>query len=325
MAAMMQAVIDRGITTENAAAFQTMCDTMLKLRSLDAKEAFMASKAALLADLPHINATRAVMNKADRGGGIRYKYAPYDEILATLKPYLKKHGFSVSFGQRVETDGKRLTALCHVSHIGGHTETNEFSVRTSAPMGCSDAQADGATMSYAQRYALLAAFAIAVDTDTDARIEGATITPEEARKLKADFEAAELPPVAAAAFWKLAAATEFANIREGKLSVLRKVLAGKIKAQPAASDNPADGTTGGETGAAAAKAAVPAPVKALTPKQQLLAWAMKTAKSKDDAALKDTVRQEYKKRFGDWPADPMTDKEIAKLLAELAEREPGGE
>jgi len=92
-------------------------------------------------------------------------------------------------------------------------------------------------MTYAQRYALLAAFGIAVDKDTDARMEGATISAKEVRELRDGVEATK---ISVPTFLKLAGAQVFASIREGKLDVLRKVIADArartAKAEPPAPD-----------------------------------------------------------------------------------------
>ncbi|HUU89890.1 MAG TPA: ERF family protein [Phycisphaerae bacterium] len=177
----LRAMNEKGLTAESAAAFDKMCDTALKMDAVQAKKAYTAARAALQADLPHVIATKMIPGN---DGTTRSVYAPFEDVMRTIKPHLVKHGFSVSFNGRVEPDGKRLTAICTVAHVGGHSESNEFSVRVSAPPKCSDAQADGSTMSYAQRYVLLAALAIAVDKDTDARLDGAAITPAQAIELE---------------------------------------------------------------------------------------------------------------------------------------------
>jgi hypothetical protein len=243
--------IARGqLTPESAATAEKMADLMLKLKAVDAREAYFAAKAALQAELPRVEATKSIPNK---DGTVRSRYAPYDEIMAAIRPFLVRHGFSVSFDARLESDGRRLTAICIVSHVGGHSERNEFAVRTSAPPGCSDAQADGSTMSYAQRYALLAAFGIAVAKDTDARIEGGSVTPEVAEELEAavaetgsnrelflKFAGVDvtkilgLPEAGREAAWHAA----FRAIPEGRVDELRRELARKRAAKEAKGDRP---------------------------------------------------------------------------------------
>jgi len=222
---MMQAMIEKGVTAENAEAFKIMCQTVREIASDNARREFFSAMAALQAELPNVMATKSIPGK---DGMIRSTFAPRDEIMAVLKPCLVKYGFSVSFDGRVEPDGKRLTAICIVAHVGGHSETREFSVRVSAPPGCSDAQADGSTITYAQRYALCSAFNIVIDHDTDARIEGGTVSAEVAKELE---EAVDATKSDKAAFLKFAEARSFADIREAKVGVLREALAKKAAKQ----------------------------------------------------------------------------------------------
>jgi hypothetical protein len=222
--ALIEKMIEGGLTAENAAAFQTLCTTAKEMKADAAREAFFFAKAALQAEMPHVAATKAIV---DDKGRTRARWAPYEEVMQTIQPFLVKHGFSVSFDCRIDAEGKRMTAICIVSHVRGHSERNEFSVHTSAPPGCSPAQGDGSTMTYAQRYALLAAFGIAVDKDNDARMEGATIDPETARELRDGLRDCGWTEVQKAGFWQTAGvkAGDFTAIREGKVTALRQALA----------------------------------------------------------------------------------------------------
>jgi hypothetical protein len=150
--------------------------------------------------------------------------------MAVVQPFLIKHGFSVSFTSRI-VDDKRMAVICTLTHIGGHSENNEFAVRmSSGPPGCSDAQADGSNHSYARRYALCDALNITIDKDSDARMEGAIIDGETARQLQEEARAAGIVgEEKVAIFLALAGADSFAEIREGRVAMLREVLADRIK------------------------------------------------------------------------------------------------
>lgn len=145
-----------------------------------ARRAFAEDFAALQADLPIVAADSVI---PDKYGNVRSTYPKYETIMGAVKPVLSRHGFSVSFTTRREED--RCIAVCTLRHRGGHSEVNEFAARTgSGPPRSSEAQADGAVATYAKRYALCDALNIAVDHDTDARKEGATITQDEADDLR---------------------------------------------------------------------------------------------------------------------------------------------
>lgn len=227
---MLEAITHGGVTTDNAAALEKMMDLYLKVEAVNARKAFAEAKAALQADIPHIVATKPVPN---RDGSIRYCYAPYQSIMREVEPFLAKHGFSISFGQKVEE--KRLTAICTLTHIGGHEACNEFAVRVGqGPPSSSEAQADGAASTYAKRFALCNCLNITVDMpDDDARRQGDVITAAQAadleRRLKAVNGNVE-------SFLRLADAESFTDIRSDKYAMLDAALTKKARSstiQPA--------------------------------------------------------------------------------------------
>lgn len=293
-------LIRTGVTPENAAALERVCNLYKDMNAFEAKKAFAVAKAALQAELPNVMATKAIPGK---DGHIRSVFAPYEEIMATVGPHLVKHGFSVSFTIRVDDGGKRLCAVCNLSHIGGHGEANEFSVRVgSGPPGCSEAQADGAARSYARRGALCDALNIIVDKDTDARLEGAAISADEARELQEGVRRAGLHE---ATFLKLAAANSFATIREGKLPILRKVIAEAVRREPAGS--PAESPSG----LAAAKQVLIADVTKLR-------FDLGIGEGKDALATPEFLRKVARLVLGKKTADSLAD--VDAMRAAILER-----
>ena len=222
IAAMLQTIVEGGVTAENADALEKVCDLYLKMEANGAAKDFAAAKCLLQSELPTVMATKSIPSKT---GEIRSVFAPYEEIMGVVGPYLTKHGFSVSFTMKAESG--RMEAVCTLTHSGGHSASNSFSVRVgSGPPGCSEAQSDGSARSYARRGALCDCLNIVVDKDTDARLEGACITAEQARDLESRAHAAG---IAEAAFLRLAGAASFATIREHKVPVLEQVLRNKTK------------------------------------------------------------------------------------------------
>lgn len=180
IAAVLNSVVEKGITTENAATMRELFDLYERMENRGAKQAFAAAMAALQAELPRVTANRFI---PDSSGGVRSRFADYGAIMEAIEPFLTKHGFSVSF--TIKYDGPRLIAVCRMRHIGGHEEANEFGVRIgSGPPKASEAQADGAARSYARRGALCDALNIVVDHDDDARTRGSPISAELAANLR---------------------------------------------------------------------------------------------------------------------------------------------
>lgn len=214
-------MVDRGVTSENVAAFSQLCDLKFKMEDRDAKKEFSAAFAELQSETGKIPATRGV---PDNEGRIRYHFAPYEDLMDVVQPLLSRHGFSMGFNTR-DGDGK-VTAICRLRHKGGHSEDNEFTVRLSPPPKTSAAQADGATFSYAKRFALIQCLNLVtkgMDTEDDARNEGdgETINFKQAAELKqwAETVDADIPAMLA---W--AKADSFESIPASKYDALCALL-----------------------------------------------------------------------------------------------------
>jgi hypothetical protein len=195
-------------------------DMIERLVKMDAERKFAAAFVALQADMPKVKATQAIPNN---DGSVRSRFAPYEEIMEQVAPYLKKHGFTVSYS----TDYKegRLIKTITLTHVGGHSRSNQFAVRIgSGPPKASEAQADGAASTYCKRFALCDALNIVIDVDTDARIEGGTITPQQADELERRVAETNSNK---AAFLKLAGAATYAEIPAAKYDLLDEMLAKK--------------------------------------------------------------------------------------------------
>ncbi len=223
VAHMLQAVIQQGVTEQNVAALERLCGLYERMQSAEAEKQFAAAFVALQAEMPKVNATKAVPNN---DGTVRYKFAPFEELMRQIAPMLQKHGFTVSFGNRYEDN--RLVETCTLQHIGGHKRSNDFAVRIgSGPPKASESQADGAAATYAKRFALTDALNIVVEhLDNDARIEGAAITLEQARSLR---ERVLATGSSVDLFLKFAGATDFDSISATRYWMLDASLKKKEK------------------------------------------------------------------------------------------------
>ncbi len=219
---MMQAMIDKGVTQENVAAFTELVKLSEHMEDRNAKREFATDFMAMQAELPKVQATKII---PDRNGAMRSSFAPFEEIDSQLKPIALRFGFTYSFSEGAFQQGK-ITKICTVLHRGGHERSNPFSVRIGqGPPGCSESQADGSAHSYAKRGALCDAFNIVVHgIDNDARMEGNVNTPvssnqaaELERRVK---ETNSITP----AFLKLAGAKSFAEIPAVKYDMLDQLL-----------------------------------------------------------------------------------------------------
>ncbi len=213
-------------TPETVEVVKGMMDLYERNEKRIAEMAFAEALTALQGETANVQATKAVDQKPD--GTVRYRFAPYEEIMRTVKPILTRHGFSITFD--TESNGDRLTSICTLMHKSGHARQNRFAVRYGKPPGSSDAQGDMSTKSYAKRGALCDALNIVVDHDDDARMIGQPIgealaldLQSRVRKVGADEDA----------FLKYAGADCYTSISDERWPVLDELLKRKEAAKAA--------------------------------------------------------------------------------------------
>jgi hypothetical protein len=215
VAMMLAGVLEKGITPENAAAAGELMKLYERMEDRKAERDFAVAFVALQAEMQNVRATRAVPGN---DGGVRYHFAPFEEIMAEVGPRLKAHGFTVTFS--TDFGEGRLIKICRLQHVGGHSKENKFAVRVGqGPPKASECQADGAASTYAKRFALCDALCIVIDKDTDAdpRAEGKAITAEQAASLRERVRATASDETA---FLKFAGSHTYEAIMSGKYAVL---------------------------------------------------------------------------------------------------------
>lgn len=220
VALMLQEVIRGGITTDNVAALEKMCDLYERMEAKKAERDFANDFNALMSEMPRIDATKPVPNN---DGTVRYHFAPLEEIDKQLRPLALKHGFTYSFAEGEHSEG-RITKMCIVQHSSGHKKENRFTVRISAPPKSNDSQADSSTHSYAKRGALCDAFGIIIDHDDDARMIGKLIGTALAEDLQARVKACGADEEA---FLKFAGAAHYEAISDDRYDALDAMLTRK--------------------------------------------------------------------------------------------------
>lgn len=223
LAMVVRGVTEKGLTAENAQVMEKLMGLYERAEARQAEKDFNTAFVRLQDVMPKVNATVAVHCK---DGSDKYKFAPLENIIAEVGPCLKECGFSFSFSQKPDNDG--LIEIFTLRHVGGHSHSNEFRVRTgSGPPGCSITQADGAASQYARRYAFCDGLGIVIShIDRDATADGAFITREQAEKLA---ERVNLTNSDRAMFLKLAGAESFFEIRAAKYDLLDELLTKKEK------------------------------------------------------------------------------------------------
>lgn len=184
VAKMLEAVLEKGLTQDNVGAVERLVELYERMQAKDAEKQFASAFVALQSEMPAIQASKSV---PDKFGNIKYKFAPYEAIMETVRPLLQKHGFTLTFSMTYNEG--RVVQSCTLMHVGGHSRTNQFMARIgSGPPGSSEAQGDGAASTYAKRFALCNALNIITEQDTDgkddARSDGEPISKDKAAYLR---------------------------------------------------------------------------------------------------------------------------------------------
>lgn len=229
---MLAAFIERGITADNVSAFGQLCELREKMEAREAERAFAAAFVELQRDIPRVKATKIVMNKD--GNTIRYRFAPFEEILLQTQPMLSEHGFSISFNSRIEGSAprERMVVICTLTHRAGHSRQNEFAnLIGDGPPGSSKSQIDGSANSYAKRFALINALNIVVASDIeddDAGVRGEVIDAIAAAHLQ---DRVKQLGANEASFLAFAGAESFDKIALSRLDALHELLDKKQRQQ----------------------------------------------------------------------------------------------
>lgn len=218
---LLRAVIDKGVTAESVGVVERLVALKERQEEREAERHFAEAFAALQAELPTIETTKPV---PDKHGNIKYHFAPFEEIMRVVRPYLLKRGFSVTFSADFKEG--RIFQTCTLMHIKGHSRSNVFMARIGGgPPGASEAQADGAASTYAKRFALCNALNLVTgEPDTDARIEGEPISFDKALFLREQVKETGSDE---AAFLRFAGANTYEEIGEARYDTLVRALEAK--------------------------------------------------------------------------------------------------
>ena len=210
IAAMLKAVVEKGITSDNIAGLERLVALYEREQARDAERQFTAAFVALQADLPVIVASTVIQNRG--------KYERYEDVMRVVAPLLVKHGFTVSFS--MDYKDTRILETCQLRHVGGHSQSNSFAVRTGR--ADTETQADCKAATTAKRNALLNCLNIVIRQDVfidedNAANDGAPLAPDRAiylRELCAEV-GADVPR-----FLAFAGAAKFEEIGSAKYDLL---------------------------------------------------------------------------------------------------------
>lgn len=222
VAEMLQAVIQGGITQDSVGALDKLCGLYERMEAKNAEKEFAAAFVRLQQELPTINGTRGVPDKA---GNVKFVYANFDDIDLIVRPICLKNGFTYSFSEKSIGEG-RVTMTMRLQHSGGHFRDIDYSVRIgSGPPGATESQGDISGHTYAKRGAIESGLSLRIIGDREnARNEGGPITPAQAEELERRVKETNSDVTA---FLKFAGAKSFKEIPASRYDDLDSTLSKK--------------------------------------------------------------------------------------------------
>lgn len=118
----------------------------------EAKKAYHKAMAEFKANPPQILKDRKVKYSTDKGT-VGYSHASLYNVTEKINKELSKHGLSASW--TTQHNGQ-ITVTCKITHIKGHSEQTSLSAAPDVSGAKNAIQAIGSTITYLERYTLLA-------------------------------------------------------------------------------------------------------------------------------------------------------------------------
>lgn len=180
---------------EKGAGVETIERLMAVRRELNAEKAkadYDAAMADFQSECPVIDRPKSVKTN---GGQQAYSYAPFEHIIAIVRPVLRKHGFSYTLDTDTSSAAGWVIAKCQVTHSGGHStvSTAKFPLGTKTGI-MSETQVYAAALTFASRRVFCNAFGI-VTSGEDFNGQTEKAKPAGPSTLAADTEVKDLAKV----------------------------------------------------------------------------------------------------------------------------------
>jgi hypothetical protein len=150
----------------------------------EARKAFVAALSAFKADPPTIFKNKHVASRR-AGEGTDYHHATLDQVAGAIGVALSAHGLSHRW-EAEQGDGRVIRVTCVLQHVLGHCERVTLQAGPDQSGNKNHIQAVGSTVTYLERYTLLASTGLAAkdqDDDAEAGCAGAMISAQETQRL----------------------------------------------------------------------------------------------------------------------------------------------
>lgn len=156
---------------------EKLLELQIRHEQNEARKAYAAALSAFASEGVKIAKDKRV-NFSSQRGTTDYRHATLGAVVDALIPALARHGLSHSW--RTAQAGSEITVTCRLSHCLGHYEEVSLSGAPDDSGNKNKIQQVGSTVTYLQRYTLLAITGMAThEQDDDAKAAGQAATPVE--------------------------------------------------------------------------------------------------------------------------------------------------
>ena len=146
---------------------EKLMDLQERWEEREARKAYVVAMSAFKQQAPAVLRKNDVVDFTTQKGRTSYNYANLGSIVQEITAILGKHQLSASWS--TDQNGNNVTVTCHVTHIAGHRESVTLTGPIDESGNKNRIQAVGSTVTYLQRYTLLAALGLATGEDDDGR------------------------------------------------------------------------------------------------------------------------------------------------------------
>ena len=149
----------------NLEQLKGLLDLQERFEANQAKKAYHSAMAAFKANPPKINKDKTVSYAAG-GGKTTYNHASLANVTDKINAELSKYGLSASWSTK---QNGTISVTCKITHVQGHSEETTLSASADATGSKNAIQAIGSTITYLERYTLLALTGLATFEDDDGK------------------------------------------------------------------------------------------------------------------------------------------------------------
>ena len=180
-AAVMMAM-QKGYTPE---LIEKMMGLQERFEANEARKAYHMAMSLFKHRPPDIGKDKSVSYTVPGKGTTSYKHASLANVTNKINSALSEHGLSAAW--KTEQNNGNVTVTCTITHKQGHSENTSLTAAPDTTGSKNSIQAIGSTISYLERYTILALTGLAThDMDDDGKEAGGAPGPFEQWEIKCD-------------------------------------------------------------------------------------------------------------------------------------------